>query len=223
MTGEKANASLHDSLDRFLRRHPDLDGRALLNMVEQVVERQSVPAAGPGKPLQSRLREDAQDLAEVIRRARADIAALNPEAITEEHLPVAGEELEAIVSATETATHEIMEAAEAIEASLEPCPPDAAESISNAVTRIFEACSFQDITGQRISKVVNALQQVEAKVGNMLATLGGQTDEVPKAQAAQPAQEVTAEDRERALMNGPQSVEQAPSQDDIDALFQKLG
>lgn len=223
MTGEKAEASLHDSLDRFLRRHPDLDGRALLNMVEQVVERQSVPAAGPGKPLQSRLREDAQDLAEVIRRARADIAALNPEAITEEHLPVAGEELEAIVSATETATHEIMEAAEAIEASLELCPPDATESISNAVTRIFEACSFQDITGQRISKVVNALQQVEAKVGNMLATLGGQTGEVPKAQAAQPAQEVTAEDRERALMNGPQSVEQAPSQDDIDALFQKLG
>ena len=223
MTGDKADASLHDSLDRFLRRHPDLDGRALLNLVEQAVERQSIPAAGPDKPLQSQLREDAQDLAEVIRRARADIAALNPEAITEEHLPVAGEELEAIVSATETATHEIMEAAEAIEASLEPCPPEAAESISNAVTQIFEACSFQDITGQRISKVVNALQQVEAKVGNMLATLGGQAGELPKAQTAQPAQEATEEEREQALMNGPQSVEQAPSQDDIDALFQKLG
>ena len=223
MTGEKADASLHDSLDRFLRRHPDLDGRALLNMVEQAVERQSVPAAGADKPLQSQLREDAQDLAEVIRRARADIAALNPEAITEEHLPVAGEELEAIVSATETATHEIMEAAEAIEASLEPCPPEAAESISNAVTQIFEACSFQDITGQRISKVVNALQQVEAKVGNMLATLGGQTGQPSAAQGAPDAQELTEEDREQALMNGPQSVEQTPSQDDIDALFQKLG
>lgn len=223
MTGEKADASLHDSLDRFLRRHPDLDGRALLNLVEQALEQQPVPAAGPDEPLQSQIREDAQDLAEVIRRARADIAALNPEAITEEHLPVAGEELEAIVSATETATHEIMEAAEAIEASLEPCPPEAAESISNAVTQIFEACSFQDITGQRISKVVNALQQVEAKVGNMLATLGGQTGQSPAAQSAPAAQELTEEDREQALMNGPQSVEQAPSQDDIDALFQKLG
>ena len=223
MTGEKADASLHDSLDRFLRRHPDLDGRALLNMVEQAVERQSMPAVGADKPLQSQLREDAQDLAEVIRRARADIAALNPEAITEEHLPVAGEELEAIVSATETATHEIMEAAEAIEASLEPCPPEAAESISNAVTQIFEACSFQDITGQRISKVVNALQQVEAKVGNMLATLGGQTGQSPAAQSAPAAPELTEEEREQALMNGPQPVEQAPSQDDIDALFQKLG
>ena len=223
MTGEKADASLHDSLDRFLRRHPDLDGRALLNMVEQAVERQSAPAAGADKPLQSQLREDAQDLAEVIRRARADIAALNPEAITEEHLPVAGEELEAIVSATETATNEIMEAAEAIEASLEPCPPETAERISNAVTQIFEACSFQDITGQRISKVVNALQQVEAKVGNMLATLGGQPGQSTAAQTATAGQDMTEEDRERALMNGPQKAGQAPSQDDIDALFQKLG
>ena len=223
MTGEKAEASLHDSLDSFLGRHPDLDGRALLSLLEQALEQQPVPAAGSDRPLQSRIREDAQDLADVIRRARSDIAALNPEAITEEHLPVAGEELEAIVSATETATNEIMEAAEAIEASLEPCPPETAERISNAVTQIFEACSFQDITGQRISKVVNALQQVEAKVGDMLATLGGQSGQPPVTQTASAVQDMTDEDRERALMNGPQSAGQAPSQDDIDALFQKLG
>ncbi len=223
MTGDKADASLHDSLDRFLRLHPDLDGEALLSLVEQVVEQQPLANGGPGGSLQSLVQQDAQDLADVIRRARSDIAALNPSAITEEHLPVAGEELEAIVSATETATNEIMEAAEAIEASLEGCPPDAAESISDAVTRIFEACSFQDITGQRISKVVGALQQVEAKVGNMLTTLGGPTGEQGLRQEASATQAASEEERERALMNGPQSPGEAPSQDDIDALFQKLG
>ena len=223
MTGDRAGASLHDSLDRFLRLHPDLDGEALLRLVEQAAGQQSVPAAASDEAVQSRVREDAQDLAEVIRRARSDIAALNPSAITEEHLPVAGEELEAIVSATETATHDIMEAAEAIEASLEACPPEAAESISGAVTRIFEACSFQDITGQRISKVVSALQQVEAKVGHMLTTLGGPASEPTAESDAPAAQDASEEDREQALMNGPQSPGQTPSQDDIDALFQKLG
>ena len=223
MTGDRADASFHESLDRFLRLHPNLDGEALLSLVEQAAKRQSMPAGVSSESLQSRVREDAQDLAEVIRRARSDIAALNPTAITEEHLPVAGEELEAIVSATETATHDIMEAAEAIEASLETCPLDAAENISGAVTRIFEACSFQDITGQRISKVVSALQQVETKVGHMLTTLGGPTGEPTAERDAPATQSASAEDREQALMNGPQSPGQAPSQDDIDALFQKLG
>ena len=116
-----------------------------------------------------------------------------------------------------------MEAAEAIETSLEVCPPEAAESISGAVTRIFEACSFQDITGQRISKVVSALQQVEAKVGHMLTTLGGPASESTAKSDAPVDQSASEEDREQALMNGPQSPGQAPSQDDIDALFQKLG
>ncbi len=223
MTGDRADASLHDSLDRFLRLHPNLDGEALLSLVQQVAEQQPVASGAPVGSLESQVRQDAQDLAEVIRRARSDIAALNPSAITEEHLPVAGEELEAIVSATEAATHDIMEAAEAIEASLENCPPEAAENISNAVTSIFEACSFQDITGQRISKVVGALQQVEAKVGSMLTTLGGPAGEVPVEEASSAAQGASQEDRERALMNGPQSPGEAPSQDDIDALFQKLG
>ena len=32
------------------------------------------------------------------------------------------------------------------------------------VTRIYEACSFQDITGQRIGKVVTALKAIEGRV-----------------------------------------------------------
>ena len=38
------------------------------------------------------------------------------------------------------------------------------ESINDACMRIFEACSFQDITGQRITKVVSTLTYIEERL-----------------------------------------------------------
>ena len=220
MTSEPGGVPLELLFERLLMRHPGMDGRAVMRLVERAVGAQL--AAGPqvSESLEATLHRETRDLAELLRKTRLDIAAVNPGTITEEHLPVAGKELEAIVSATETATNEIMEAAEAMESCAENLPPEAAEEISNGITRIFEACSFQDITGQRISKVVAALQEVESKVGTMLAALGEQGVDVSAVAPAETAEETEAE-RERNLMNGPQAVEDAPSQDDIDALFEK--
>ena len=54
-----------------------------------------------------------------------------------------------------------MDAAECVEkvaASLEAGP---AGALMDAVTSIYEASAFQDITGQRITKIVRALQSLE--------------------------------------------------------------
>ena len=47
-----------------------------------------------------------------------------------------------------------------------------ATKLQDATTRIYEACSFQDITGQRITKVVTTLKTIEAKVAQIVATFG---------------------------------------------------
>ena len=74
-----------------------------------------------------------------------------------------GLELEAVVHATEEAANRIMEAAEAIGDWLREGKHDTAsmEVVNEKVNAIFEACSFQDVTGQRIRRAIQHLQQVE--------------------------------------------------------------
>jgi chemotaxis protein CheZ len=86
--------------------------------------------------------------------------------------------------------------------------PASAAALTGAVTQIYEASSFQDITGQRITKVVRALQSMETKL-QALAGAFGRADFTPAAPV----------EGDAALLNGPQLAQSASSQDDIDALF----
>jgi chemotaxis protein CheZ len=81
-----------------------------------------------------------------------------------------GLELEAVVQTTEAAASRIMEAAEAISEWLHCGSRDAAtlRTIDERVSSIFEACSFQDLTGQRIRRAIANLQQVDAMLGGMI-------------------------------------------------------
>ena len=74
-----------------------------------------------------------------------------------------GLELEAVVESTEAAANQILQAAEAISDWLMTCKEDpAAVAIAtNHVNVIFEACSFQDVTGQRVRRAIQHLQHVE--------------------------------------------------------------
>jgi chemotaxis protein CheZ len=96
-----------------------------------------------------------------------------------------GVELEAVVQATEAAATTILEAAEAIQAWIDggSRDPDAIRSLASRVGAIFEACSFQDITGQRIRRAIQHLEQVEALLGRYLQPAHGapapDTDRAP--------------------------------------------
>lgn len=81
-----------------------------------------------------------------------------------------GLELEAVVQATESAANRIMEAAEAISDWLREgrSDPEAMEAMAARVNAIFEACTFQDVTGQRIRRAIEHLQQVESMLGDMV-------------------------------------------------------
>lgn len=167
-----------------------------------------------------KLYSELEALARYIAEAKAEIAALRPEEIRSRHLPTATDELEAIVGATEQATNGILEAVEVIEGLVGEMPAELSEKVTDAVTRVYEACNFQDITGQRITKVVKALQHIEQKVDGLLAVFG---DGIAQAEPAAKPDEETEGEADRKLLNGPQLPDDASTQDEIDKLLADFG
>jgi chemotaxis protein CheZ len=165
-----------------------------------------------------KLYSELEDLAQYILAAKKEIASLLPDDITSEHLPTATDELDAIVGATEEATNGILQAVEAIEGLTGDMDPAVAEKISEAVTQVYESCNFQDITGQRITKVVKALKHIETKVDALVAAFG---DEIQKYRELHPTQPEEKEQQtsDAALLNGPQMPDDAAKQAEIDALL----
>ena len=161
-------------------------------------------------------------LSEYIEGTKREIAALRPDEVKNEHLPTAADELDEIVAETADATHRIMDAAEAIMGVMGNVDDATGEILGDASNKIFEACSFQDITGQRVTKVVKALKEIESKVDSLIEALG---DEISAYKDANPEQTKPAETPEpseisdASLLDGPQLSGDAMSQDEIDKLL----
>ena len=163
---------------------------------------------------------ELDSLAGYIRNAKDEIASIRPDEIQAEHIPIATDELDAIVAATEEATGTILDSAEALESIASTLEGKNAEAITEAVTQIYEACNFQDITGQRITKIVTALKHIEEKVGSLVAALGEQLDYAGQEQdAVDESANQNGELTDKELLNGPSLPQDAVSQDDIDALL----
>jgi chemotaxis protein CheZ len=136
---------------------------------------------------------------------------------------VAGE-LDAVVGATEEATTTILAAVEEIEAQatmlraagVDTGNNDCVGAILDRTVTLYEACNFQDLTGQRITKIVGVLKFVEERLDKVIGVWGGL--EAFKELIDQEAAEAVGE---RALLNGPKLDDDAGhvSQNDIDALF----
>ncbi len=156
----------------------------------------------------------------IIEDLKANIGMVAPADITGKHIPTATDELDAVVSATADATGQIMDACEAIENEAGAIGGEKADAITAHVTRIYEACSFQDITGQRIKKVVSALHAIDTKVGAIMNIMGddGAASGTQSAEDDQGERFVLPE--EKGLLNGPQMPASAITQADIDKLLE---
>lgn len=158
---------------------------------------------------------ELQGLASFIAAAKGEIASIQPHDIRHHHLPTANDELTAVVGATAHATGEILDCVEQIEKMKSDLAPAQAEKVNELVTRIYEACNFQDITGQRITKVMKLINHIEERVSKLNGLFG---DTQSKA-----ANDVTARPpSDKDLMNGPQLAGKAASQEEIDMLFSSL-
>src|SRR6266571_2073594 len=107
---------------------------------------------------------ELREIADYIQAMKREIGSLQANDLRETRIPAAGQELDAIVQATETATHAIMECAETVMGAAAADPSAYKALVDEKMLVIFEACSFQDITGQRIAKVLETLQHIEERV-----------------------------------------------------------
>ncbi|MEM6850212.1 MAG: protein phosphatase CheZ [Pseudomonadota bacterium] len=207
----------------FLQEHARRNRYVETAAVMERLDKLESPAASPEEQRVDYLRTELQQMAASIMEARREIASIKPNEGENNRIMAATEELDAIVSSTERATSEIIAAAERIqdltdklregEANAEICDEIETHSID-----IFTACSFQDITGQRTSKVIHVLRYLEARI-NAMVKIWGDPDQAGAADMT-PRPDENADTRPDAhLLNGPQAENVAISQDEIDKML----
>lgn len=156
-----------------------------------------------------------------IQKIRLELAALGPASAGEDHFGGMADQLDAIVESTEEATNAIMGAMETMENNLGALKglvegEEATRLVAGTedeIGKVYEACSFQDITGQRITKVVKSMKFIEERISSMLGMW--RPDEL-KQVAGEVKRELTEEQK---LLSGPQRKGQALQQTDVDKLF----
>ena len=165
--------------------------------------------------LDSTIYREFRDIAVYIQKTKSEIGRLQANDLRSRHIPEAGHELGVVVTSTEQATTKIMECAEAV---LEDDGSDIKayrQMVNEKMMDIFEACSFQDITGQRISKVVETLEYIESRVTRFAAAIGAKDSEYPVSE-----KEIKHKKRKKdLLLNGPAKEGEGVSQEDIDTLL----
>ena len=156
----------------------------------------------------STLFADINALATGLQRTRQDLIALGIDDLLGRHVPAATDELDAIVTHTAEAACNILDECESLEraSTATSCHP----MVVSATRRIYEACCFQDITGQRMAKVVRTLGLIEARMADMLRILG-----------CAPASSAAPVERP-GLLNGPGHPQHAMGQAGVDAFFESV-
>ena len=204
-------SAIKNRLDLIRSRYPDNDPDMVAGIVRAVLTTMHGDLSGN----EAALLTEIEELARTVASARAEIAALGADDITASHIPSATDELDAIVAHTATATNSILECCEQLDALSTRLTGIESQVVQDVLTRIYEACSFQDITGQRITKIVATLQAIEAKVTHLLDTFAptNALDSSIKGDKARPCASASA------LLNGPQLPMAAMDQSDIDALL----
>jgi chemotaxis regulatin CheY-phosphate phosphatase CheZ len=166
------------------------------------------------------LRRELLEMAGSIEKARREVAALQPPDAGNNKIISATSELDAIVTSTERASFDILNSAERLmdlgsKLRRGGADPDLCSEIESEVSNIFTACSFQDLTGQRTSKVINALRYIEQRVNAMIDIWGVEgvkpNTDVPDA--------FIDKRPDAHLLNGPSMDGHGVSQSDVDALF----
>ncbi len=203
-------------LEEHVKRESVVNAAQVLAALDDIREKSAEETkTGPMDILQREL----EDMKSSISQTRNEIAALKPEEAGNNRIMAANEELDAIVTACERATADILTATERMQEIGEKVresgfDPELCDEIEEHATNIFMACSFQDITGQRTTKVVNVLRYLEQRVNSMIDIWG------VEGLAANTSNFEPIDTREDAhLLEGPQLDGNGNAQDDIDRLL----
>ncbi|MBL6928510.1 MAG: protein phosphatase CheZ [Rhodospirillales bacterium] len=174
-----------------------------------------------------RVMAEVINLNDHISATKEEITALKAADETNSSITSATDELTEVVKTTEAAANAILENAELIDGVVaglrKKIPEGDPDDIEADVDKLefismelLTACSFQDITGQRINKVVNALNYIEERLSKMISIWNikqGTAD----THAMTFAEGDEREDKD--MIHGPQGDVGGMDQDDIDSMF----
>jgi chemotaxis protein CheZ len=197
--------------------------RALVKPAEEVTA-QMIDAYKAQIAEAAKLKSELDLIYDAINRTKQEIAAVHLTGFQGPEMARVTNELDAIVGGTESATEQILSNAEEIDQMASTLAArlkndqnqQLIADVQERVIKIFEACNFQDLTGQRITKVVSTLKFIETHILRMMEIWGG-LDAFRDIEA----EKMVKPDGDAGLLNGPKIEGDAghASQDDIDALF----
>ena len=210
--------SAHDEIMSELRAL-----RTLVKPSEQVTQ-QMIDAYKAQIAEAAKLKSELDLIQDAIVRTKQEIATVHVTGFEGPQMARVTNELDAIVGGTESATDTILSNAEEIDqlaSTLAARLKDEqnqqlVQDMQERVIKIFEACNFQDLTGQRITKVVGTLKFIETHIVRMMEIWGG-LDAFKDIEA----EKLAEREGDAKLLNGPKTAGESghASQDDIDALF----
>ncbi|GJE03230.1 hypothetical protein [Methylobacterium isbiliense] len=168
-------------LSEFARRQRGDDTERLLGAIAKL---ETTLTAERPVPEIDRMRVDLVEMVRAISRTKSEIAAIQAPDQDQSRLEAASEALDAIVRTTERATSDILQAAEEVQEvawTLREggADPRVCDTLDHNATQIYTACSFQDLTAQRTSRIVHTLRYLEQRLTAMIEIWG--------ADAAEPA------------------------------------
>ena len=216
-------------LAEYARRTRQAETERMREALQRIEDKIDAPARDPHF---ERVQMSIMEMAQAIARTKDEIAAIKPTQEVDGRFGEATEELDAIVTTTETATGDILHAAEQIQEVAWTLRERGFEGpicdlLDERATDIYTACSFQDLTGQRTRKVIGVLRYLEARINAMIDIWG--LDGVPAIRAGATARaDATATETAdaplgRQLAHGPALPGMGLEQTTVDAMLGVAG
>ena len=158
-------------LKEYARRNRHADTNTLLAAISRL--EQAIAGDRIAQDV-DRLRAHLKEMATAITRTKSEIAVIHAIEQEHSHLYVASEALDSITRQTEQATSDILAGAEQIQESAwalreDGADPSLCDDLDRRATDIYTACSFQDLTSQRIAKIIQTLRYLEGSINAMIA------------------------------------------------------
>ena len=163
------------------------------------------------KGVGDRVQEELENLLSNVSQTQDELVRLKPEKISGLWVGSVQAELDAVIKHTENAADDFLQAVEDLQLIAASLPKKKANQIQEVTTRMLEASTFQDISGQRLNNAKSEVREIDNCVAAVFAVLGHEVE----AEAPKEAAVLSDED----LLNGPQQEGAGSSQDDVDALL----
>jgi chemotaxis regulatin CheY-phosphate phosphatase CheZ len=159
-------------LSEYARRNRNTDTEAVLEAISKL---ENVVSGEGSKQGLDRIFYELMEMAKTISKTKSEISAIIPSEndLNQSALEEATSALDGIVQSTETATQAILGSSERIQETAwtlreQGANTELCDALDRHATDIYTACSFQDITSQRIVKVVHVIRYLEGRIHAMI-------------------------------------------------------